>query len=130
MIRFLLRMLIWFLAAFIGIMAADLFLPGFHVSGVLSYFYVALIFAAVQSVLTPVLDGFTRRRARMFSGGIGIVSAAIALGVTNLISGALSIDGVGTWLAAALIVWVFGALAAFLLPFVIIKRAVDDRRDR
>ena len=130
MIRFLLRMLIWFLAAFIGIIAADLFLPGFHVSGVLSYFYVALIFAAVQSVLTPFLDGFTRRRARMFSGGIGIVSAAIALGVTNLISGALSIDGVGTWLAAALIVWVFGALAAFLLPFVIIKRAVDDRRDR
>ena len=81
-------------------------------------------------MLTPFLDGFTRRRARMFSGGIGIVSAAIALGVTNLISGALSIDGVGTWLAAALIVWVFGALAAFLLPFVIIKRAVDDRRDR
>ena len=130
MIRFLLRMLIWFLAAFIGIMAADLFLPGFHVSGVLSYFDGARIFAAVQSVLTPFLDGFTRRRARMFSGGIGIVSAAIALGVTNLISGALSIDGVGTWLAAALIVWVFGALAAFLLPFVIIKRAVDDRRDR
>ena len=130
MIRFLLRMLIWFLAAFIGIIAADLFIPGFKVNGITGYVIVPLVFAVIQSILTPFLDGFTRRRARMFSGGIGIVSAAIALGVTNLISGALSIDGVGTWLAAALIVWVFGALAAFLLPFVIIKRAVDDRRDR
>jgi uncharacterized membrane protein YvlD (DUF360 family) len=128
MIRFLIRLLIWFLAAFIGIIAADIILPGFHVSGVLSYFYVAAIFAVIQSVLTPFLDGYTRRRARMFSGGIGIVSAAIALFVTNLISGALSIDGIGTWLAAALIVWVFGAVAAFLLPFLLIKKAVDERR--
>lgn len=130
MIRFLLRLLIWFLAALIGIIAADIILPGFHVSGVLSYIYVAGIFAIVQSVLTPFLDGYTRRRARMFSGGIGIVSAAIALLVTNLIAGALSIDSIGSWLAAALIVWVFGALAAFLLPFIIIKNRVEDRRDR
>jgi uncharacterized membrane protein YvlD (DUF360 family) len=128
MIRFLIRLLIWFLAAFIGIIAADIILPGFHVSGALSYLYVAAIFAVIQSVLTPFLDGYTRRRARMFSGGIGIVSAAIALFVTNLVSGALSIDGIGTWLAAALIVWVFGALAAFLLPFLLIKKAVDERR--
>jgi hypothetical protein len=64
----------------------------------------------------------------MFSGGIGIVSAAIALGVTNLIAGALSIDSIVTWLIAALLVWLFGALAAFLLPFVIIKNRVEDRR--
>ena len=88
----------------------------------------AAIFAVIQSVLTPFLDSYTRRRARMFSGGIGIVSAAIALFVTNLISGALSIDGIGSWLAAALIVWVFGALAAFLLPFLLVKKAVDERR--
>jgi uncharacterized membrane protein YvlD (DUF360 family) len=128
MIRFLLRLLIWFLAALIGIIAADIILPGFHVSGVLSYVYVAAIFAIVQSVLTPFLDSYTRRRARMFSGGIGIVSAAIALGVTNLIAGALSIDSIVTWLIAALLVWLFGALAAFLLPFVIIKNRVEDRR--
>jgi len=128
MIRFLIRLLIWFLAAFVGIIAADVILPDFQVSGVLSYFYVAAIFAVIQSVLTPFLDGYTRRRARMFSGGIGIVSAAIALGVTNLISGALSIHGVVTWLAAALIVWVFGALAAFLLPFLLIKKVADNDR--
>jgi hypothetical protein len=130
MIRFLLRLLIWFLAALIGIIAADIILPGFHVSGVLSYIYVAGIFAIVQSVLTPFLDGYTRRRARMFSGGIGIVSAAIALLVTNLISGALSIDSIGSWLVAALIVWVFGAIAAFLLPFILIKNVAENRRDR
>ena len=128
MIRFLIRLLIWFLAALIGIIAADIILPGFQVSGVLSYIYVAGVFAVVQSVLTPFLDGYTRRRARMFSGGIGIVSAAIALAVTNLVSGALTIDGIGSWLAAALIVWVFGAIAAFLLPFLLLKKVVEERR--
>lgn len=129
MIRFLLRLVVWFLAALIGLVAADILLPGFAIHGVTGYITVPLIFAVVQSVLTPFLDSYTRRRASMFSGGIGIVSAAIALGLTNLIAGALVIDGIGAWLAAALIVWLFGAIAAFVLPFLIIKDRVEDRRN-
>ena len=40
------------------------------------------------------------------------------------------IDGVGSWIAAAVVVWLFGALAAFLLPFLIIRNRVQDRRNR
>jgi len=128
MIRFLIRLVIWFLAAFIGIIAADVILSGFSVSGWTSYVVVAAIYAVIQSLIAPLMNQYTERNAKMFMGGVGIFSTLIALIVTNLISGALTISGIGTWIAAAIIVWLFGALAAWILPFFIVKRAVQERR--
>ena len=65
----------------------------------------------------------------MFVGGVGIFSTFVALFITNLISGALTISGVGTWILAAIIVWLFGAIAAFILPFLLVKKVVNERRD-
>ncbi len=128
MIRFLIRLVIWFAAAFIGIVAADAFLSGFSVSGWTSYVIVAAIFAVIQSLIAPMMNQYTERNAKMFMGGVGIFSTLIALIITNLISGALTISGLGTWIAAAVIVWVFGALAAFILPFLLVKKVVNERR--
>ena len=128
MIRFLIRTAIFFAAAFVGIVLADIFLPGFNVSGVLSYVWVALIFGVIQAVLQPLLGQASERNAPMLTGGIGIISAFVALGLTNLISGALTIDGLGTWLAAAVLVWIGGAIAAFVLPLIFVKRRVEERR--
>ena len=129
MIRFLIRLVIWFLAALVGIIAADMFLSGFSVSGWTSYVVVAAIYAVIQSLIAPMMNQYTERNARMFSGGVGIFATLVALVVTNLISGALTISGLGTWILAAIIVWVFGALAAFLLPFLLVKKVVNERRD-
>jgi uncharacterized membrane protein YvlD (DUF360 family) len=128
MIRFLIRLVIWFLAAFIGIIAADLLLSGFSVSGWTSYVFVAAIYAVIQSLIAPLMNQYTERNAKMFMGGVGIFSTFIALFITNLISGALTISGIGTWIAAAIIVWLFGALAAWILPFFIVKKVVNERR--
>lgn len=129
MIRFLIRLVIWFLAALVGIIAADLFLSGFTVSGWTSYVVVAAIYAVIQSLISPLMNQYTERNARMFMGGVGIFSTFIALFFTNLISGALTINGFATWILAAIIVWLFGAIAAFLLPFLLVKKAVNERRD-
>ena len=128
MIRFLIRMVIWFVAAFVGIVAADLILSGFSVSGWTSYVIVAAIYAVIQSLISPMMNQYTQRNASMFMGGVGIFSTLIALILTNLISGALTISGLGTWIAAAVIVWLFGALAAWILPFFLVKKAVQERR--
>ncbi len=128
MIRFLIRTAIYFVAAFIAIIVADIVLAGFSVAGWWSYVVVALIYGVVQAVLEPFLHQVMRRSAPMFVGGVGIVSAFVALGVTNLISGALTIDGVTTWLAAAVIVWLAGAVAAFILPLIFVKNRVQERR--
>ena len=128
MIRFLIRTAIYFAAAFIAIIVADLVLSGFSVAGLWSYIVVALIYGVIQAILEPFIHQVTRVSAPMFTGGVGIISAFVALGVTNLIAGALTIDSFTTWLAAAVVVWLVGAVAAFLLPFIFIKNRVEERR--
>ena len=130
MIRFLIRTAVYFVSALIGIIAADVILPGFSVSGFTSYVTVAIIFALIQALVSPLLGQMARRNASAFMGGIGLISTFVALFVTNLIvADSLTIDGAGTWIAAAVIVWLFGALAAWILPFFVLKKAVNERRD-
>jgi uncharacterized membrane protein YvlD (DUF360 family) len=128
MIRFLIRTGIYFLSAFIGIVAADLLLSGFSVSGWTSYVVVAITFALIQALLSPMLGQMAQRKASAFMGGIGLISSLASLVITNLLLNSLTIDGLGTWLAAALIVWLFGAIAAFILPFLLVKKVVNERR--
>ncbi|MGE3811016.1 MAG: phage holin family protein [Candidatus Nanopelagicales bacterium] len=129
--RFLLRLMVWFVSALIGIVVADILLPGFEIDGGFlwaGYLLVALIFAIVQSILAPLTEGLTRRHARAFSGGVGIISTLIALGLTAAVSKDFKLDGVVTWILASLIVWLFGAIAAFLLPILVVRRIVDEER--
>ncbi|HSN06342.1 MAG TPA: hypothetical protein VLV82_03280 [Candidatus Angelobacter sp.] len=129
MVRFLIRTAIYFLSALVGIIAADLILADFSVSGWTSYVWVAIIFAVVQAILSPLIGSIVSKNASAFSGGVGIVSSLVALAITNIASSSLTVSGgITTWILAALIVWVFGAIAAFVLPFILVKRAVSDRR--
>ena len=53
----------------------------------------------------------------------------IALVITNFVVTGLTVDGFSTWILAALIIWLAGAIAAFILPFILVKNRVEDRRD-
>ena len=131
MIRFLIRLSIYFSSAFIGIIAADVILGDkFEVSGWIAYLWVACVFVVVQAILSPLIGNMVEKNASAFSGGVGIVSSLVALFITNIASTSLSVSGgIGTWILAALIIWIFGAIAAFILPYVLIKRAINERRD-
>ena len=61
----------------------------------------------------------------------GILSMFIALVVTALIPGAGLTIGLPwwTWIVAPIIVWVVTAIAAFLLPAVLLKKKVEARRE-
>jgi Mycobacterial 4 TMS phage holin, superfamily IV len=130
MIRFLLRTLIYFLSALVGLIAADLILgDNLNVSPWSGFVWVALIFGVVQAILSPLIGGQVSRNARAFSGGSAIISTLIALFITNIATTDLQVSGgLVTWILAALIIWLFGALAAFVLPFIIIKNRVEERR--
>ena len=60
-------------------------------------------------------------------GGVALIATLIALIVTDLLSDGFSIDGVGTWIAATVIVWLGGLLAAFILPFLGLRKYLEDR---
>ncbi len=129
MIRFLINLVVYFVSALIGIIVADLIFPGFSVKVGFSYIVVAAIFALIQAILSPLVRSLTERKAGAFMGGVGLISTFVALFLTSLISGYFSIDGIGTWFGATVVVWLFGAIAAFILPFFLVKRAVNNSRD-
>ena len=128
MIRFLINMAVYFASALIGIIAADAILPDFTVSGFTAYVVVAVIFAVIQAILSPLIFKMVVKNASAFSGGVGLISTFVALLITVLLTAGLTINGVTTWILATLIVWLFTAIAAFLLPFLVVKRVVEERR--
>jgi FlaG/FlaF family flagellin (archaellin) len=45
----------------------------------------------------------------------------------GLVSDGFSISGVGTWIAAAVVVWLAALVAAFVLPFLGLKKYLENR---
>jgi hypothetical protein len=131
-ITFLIRAAIFLASAFIGLVAADLILPGFYLHwndwwGIL---LAVVIFAVLQSILAPWLFKITRRHAEALIGGIGLLSTFVALLIAVLIPAAgIGIDGAVAWIVGTLVVWLVTALATWLLPPLFIKKKVDQRRD-
>jgi uncharacterized membrane protein YvlD (DUF360 family) len=126
-IRFLVRILVGLVANAVGLLVAAAVLDGMHVNA--GSFVVALvIFTLVYALMQPFLiSQFRRNRAAL--GGVALIATLVALIVTDLVSDGFSIDGVGTWIAATVIVWLGALLAAFILPFLGLKKYLEERRD-
>lgn len=130
-LTFLIRALIFLVSAALGLIAADLILPGFslHWNDWWGIVLAVVIFAVLQSVLTPWLLKITRRHATALIGGIGLLSTFVALLVAVLVPAAgIGISGPVAWIIGTLIVWLVTALATWLLPPLFIRRKVQDRR--
>ncbi|HEY9307520.1 MAG TPA: hypothetical protein VIP82_06910 [Microbacterium sp.] len=131
MLTFLIRALIFLVSAALGLIAADLILPGFslHWDDWWGIVIAVVIFAVLQSILAPWLFKITRRHANALIGGIGLLSTFVALLIAVLIPAAgIGIDGPVAWIIGTLIVWLVTALATWLLPPLFIKNKVEDRR--
>lgn len=130
MIRLLLRAVIFLGSAALGLWVASLLLDDVHLhaGGVI---VAIVVFAVVQSVLTPFFAMLIKRHATAFLGGVGLISTIVALLLATLVSDGLSITGGFTnWVLATLIVWIVTALATLLLPMVLLKKAVQTKRTR
>ena len=126
MIRFLIRTAVFFASALIGLFVADMILADLSVTGE-SYLLVAIIFALIQALISPLMFKTVHRNASAFTGGVGLISTLVALIATTILTSGLTITGLTTWILAALIVWLAGAIAAFLLPLIFLKRTVQER---
>lgn len=131
MITFLIRAAIFVFSAALGLIVADLILPGFHIDWTDWWGFVlaVLIFAVIQSVLAPWVFKITRRHAPALLGGIGIISTFVAILIVVLIPNAgIGISEPIAWVLAPVIVWIITALATWLLPLVFLKKQVAQRR--
>ena len=127
MIRLLVRTLIAVAANAVGLIVASAVLDGFSIN-VASFIVAVVIFTIVFAVLTPFLAVQLRRLGNGAIGATALIATLVSLLVTDLISDGFSISGVGTWIAAAVIVWLAALVAAFVLPFLGLKKYLEDNR--
>ena len=127
MVRFFVRVAVFVLSAALGLLVASLLIDGVHVTW-RGYVVTVIVFAILQSVLTPFIGKMADRYAPAFVGGVGLVSTFVALLVTSLLRDALTIrGGATTWVVATLVVWLVTALATVLLPKVFVVKRIRDR---
>jgi len=128
MIRFLVRTLVAVAANAVGLIVAAVALDGFSLNFA-SFIVAVVIFTIVFAVLTPFLAVQLRRFGNGAIGATALIATLVSLIVTDLLSDGLSISGIGTWIAAAVIVWLAALVAAFILPFLGLKKYLDERRN-
>jgi hypothetical protein len=125
-IRLLLRAVVFLASAAIGLIVASLVLDDVTVTTE-GFFLVVVIFAVIQSVISPFLARVAAKNATALLGGVGLLATFVALLVVTLWGDAVTIDGgVGTWIAATVIVWLATALATMLLPLLFL---IGRRKD-
>jgi uncharacterized membrane protein YvlD (DUF360 family) len=126
-IRLIVRTLVAVAANAIGLLVAAAVLDGFRLNA--SGFVLAvIIFTVVFALMQPFLISQMRGRAGRALGGVALIATFLALLITDLLSDGLNIEGVGTWIAATVIVWLAAVLAAFILPFLGLKKYLEDER--
>lgn len=128
MVRLLLRALVFLLSAALGLWVASLLLPDLSVTAS-GFITAVVVFAVLQSALSPVLAKVAARGAPAFLGGVGLVSTFFALWVASLLPGGITIRGWQTWALAALLVWLLTAVASILLPLVFLRNRANQNAD-
>ncbi len=128
MIRLLVRVAVAVAANAVGLLVAAALLDGVHLNGA-AFFVAVVIFTVAFALLHPFLFIQLRRLRLVAFVAAALLATLIALIVTDLVSDGLTINGAGTWIAATVIVWLAALLAAFILPFLGLRKFMEERRD-
>ena len=117
------------LANAVGLIVASLVFDGFDID-VTSFIFAVIIFTVTFAILTPFIASVLRRNdaSAKALGGVALISTFVALVITDIFSDGLSISGIGTWIGATIVVWLASLLALFILPYLGLKRYLEERR--
>jgi len=128
MIRFLIRIAIFFGSALLALWVTDLLLEDFTLGYPQGLVVAAVIYAIIQAILSPLIVKITAKNASALMGGVGIISTFIALWLTTIFTGdeGLNITGTTGWLLGTLLVWLITAIAGWVLPLIFLKKAVEN----
>lgn len=128
MVRFLVRTLILLVANAVGLIVASIALGDFSIN-VGSFVVALIVFTVVVMLMQPFLASqFRRGNNAALLGGVSLVATLVGLIVTDLLTDGLAINGLGGWLGGAVIVWAGGVLAAILLPYLGLKKYLEQRQ--
>ena len=99
----------------IGLWIASLILDDdMQLSG-LAFVLAVAIFTVFVAVLEPLVSNVADRWADFLGGASALIATGLALILTSWLSDGLSIDGIGTWVLATLIVWAAATIVGIVL---------------
>lgn len=127
MIRLIVRTGIALAGNAVGLLVAAGVLDGMSISAT-GFILAVVIFTVVFALALPFLAAQLRRRGSSALGGVALIATFVALLVTDLISSGLSISGVVAWVAGTVIVWAVSLLAVFVLPYLGLKKYLEEKR--
>jgi putative membrane protein len=127
MIRLLFSTVIHLAANAVGLLIAALLLDGMSISGT-AFLIAVVFFTVVEVVLNPMVRQMAVTKATALLGSTALIVTLLGLLLTTAVSDGLSIEGLSTWVLATVIVWLGSLLATVLLPLVLVKRKVEERR--
>ena len=127
MIRVIVRTAVMLLANAVGLIVAATVLDGMDLDAT-AFIFAVVIFTVVYALMLPFFASQLRRRGSSALGGVALIATLVSLIVTDLISDGFTISGVGTWIAATVIVWLASLLAAFILPYLGLKKYLEERQ--
>ena len=128
MIRMLIGFGIQLLANALGLLvAAGVLSPDVEVSGT-AFVIAVVIFTVVYAIAQPFLTQMAVSKVPALRGGVALIATLVGLIITAAVSDGLMIDGITTWILAALIVWVVSLIGTLLLPLVLVKKTVEEKK--
>ena len=129
MIRFVVRTAIVVLGNAVGLIVASLVFSDFEINAT-GFIVSLIIFTVAAALLTPFLESTLRRNQSPSAalGGVSLISTFVALLITDVFSDGLEISGIGTWIGATVVVWLASLLAVFILPYLGLKKYLEERR--
>ncbi|MGD9712031.1 MAG: phage holin family protein [Thermomicrobiales bacterium] len=128
MIKLVINVVVTLLANAIALLAAAWLLEDFEINA--SSFIIAVaIFTAATVILGPLVIKIAMTSATFLMGGIALVTTLVGLIIADVLSDGFSIRGIGTWIAATVIIWFASVLASLALPWIILKAGIGATRD-
>jgi uncharacterized membrane protein YvlD (DUF360 family) len=127
LIRLIVRTAVLLVANAAGLIVAATVLDGMTLDAT-GLIVAVVVFTVTMALMQPFLAVQLRRGGSAALGGVALIATLVALIITVLITDGLSIEGVGTWIAAAVIVWLAALIAAFILPFLGLRKFLQQRR--
>jgi hypothetical protein len=127
MVRFLVRTAILVVANAVGLLVAAAVLDDMTINAS-GFIWAVVIFTIAVALMTPFMANVLRKQQSAALGGVALIATLISLVVTELISDGLTIQGLTTWVLAAVIVWAAALLAAFILPYLGLKKYLEERK--
>jgi hypothetical protein len=109
----------------IGLLVAAWIVPGVSLS-VPGFIVAVLAFAVLQGILSSSILKLRREYASLLLGSTGLALTIVALILASILTHGVTLDGMPSWMATTVVVWLVTTIGAITLPELFIDAGADS----